>query len=75
MTNKEKETQNCWDFFDCPKELREKCFAFIYKSGKNGWLVIDNHIGYSRRNKKEKCLDSPWLIKNNPKLKNFSKTK
>ena len=47
------------DFFDCPKELCEKCFAFIYKSGKNGWLVTDNHIGYSRRNKKEKCLDCP----------------
>lgn len=31
--------QNCWDILDCPKDKREKCPSWEFKSGTHCWMI------------------------------------
>ncbi len=36
------EPQNCWDFWDCPKEVRDECPAYKTNSGRECFFVAEN---------------------------------
>ena len=62
----EKEPENCWEFMKCPKEIREKCDAYILNSGDECWFLSDIKNSCLRRKKGESCLDCPFFKKHNP---------
>jgi len=66
-TSKEDEPQNCWEFSNCSKEIREKCKAYKRKLGKVCWLIgSDIDTGCYCYNKYDGCINCPWFKKNNP---------
>lgn len=62
---KEKEPQNCWDFWQDPKKLREKCPAYQTHSGRECWFVATEYCPRLKREFKY-CWDCPWFKKLNP---------
>ncbi|MBU0547287.1 MAG: hypothetical protein KJ710_02165 [Candidatus Omnitrophica bacterium] len=34
-----KEPQNCWEFNNCPEEIRNNCSAYIPNMGRDCWIV------------------------------------
>ena len=66
-TFKEDEPQNCWDFLECPKEIRDKCLAYQKKLGDTCWFIItDGEKGCHSYFKYDGCFNCPWYKKNNP---------
>ena len=66
-TSKEDESQNCWEFLKCSKEIRDKCMIYKRKLGGTCWFIIED----IRRecycyNKYDGCFNCPWYKKNNP---------
>jgi hypothetical protein len=64
MTKKE-EAKNCWEFWACLKEIREKCPAYLTNSGRECWAVAENYCPRIKRKFKH-CWDCPWFKKLNP---------
>ena len=61
-----KDPEKCWEFFNCPKEKKEKCIVYHLDVGECCHLFL-NHIGkecyaYKLYNK---CVNCPWYEKNN----------
>jgi hypothetical protein len=54
------ELQNCWEFWNCQKEIMEKCPAYETDSGKSCFYVASD---YCLRIKKEfnDCQECPWF--------------
>ncbi len=62
-----KEPQNCWEYWNCPKETREKCAAYKYNSGKECWMIAsaaEPHCPRVGRDFKY-CSECPWYKKLN----------
>ena len=55
--------KNCWEFMDCPKELRNDCPAFRYNMGNECWFLTKIEHGCPIRGKDEGCVDYPWFLK------------
>lgn len=66
-TSKEDEPQNCWEFLECPKEIRDKCTAYQRNLGDTCWFITENTgkgcYGYDKH---DGCFNCPWYKKNNP---------
>ncbi|MFA6096793.1 MAG: HAMP domain-containing protein [Candidatus Paceibacterota bacterium] len=56
---------NCWDFWKCGKEVREKCPAYTTKSGRECWLVSAGKCPRSKERGFEDCKDCGWYKKIN----------
>ena len=56
------EPQNCWEFWNCQKEVRAKCPAYITDSGRDCFDLAEN---FCPRLKKEfkNCWECPWFKK------------
>jgi hypothetical protein len=69
--------QNCWEFWNCPKDVRNHCRAYEYDMGKECWLIASSFYKKGCPKTKDKGLlfcieDCPWFKKLNP---NFPKNK
>lgn len=64
-----KSPQNCWEFMNCDKNVREKCPAYVTNSGRECWFVAsyykDGGCPKSKGNY-ETCFKCPWFRKLNP---------
>jgi hypothetical protein len=59
------EHQNCWEFFDCPEKVRDKCPAFLTYHGRDCFNFAENYCpriykGFDR------CWECPWFKKIKP---------
>ncbi|MBR9704900.1 hypothetical protein GOV12_05790 [Candidatus Pacearchaeota archaeon] len=66
-----KEAKNCWEFEKCPKDVRDKCPAYKYNSGRECWFIAGSSSQKDRycpklRNKIKNCWDCEWYKKLNP---------
>ena len=57
------ETNNCWEFLNCPEDIRNKCEVFKLDSGKECWFLGDGKCACSNT----ACFDCDWYKKNNSK--------
>ena len=62
------EPQSCWEFWDCPKEHRDNCPAFLTYHGKECYNFAEH---YCPRVKKDfdRCWECPWFKKIRPDFK------
>lgn len=66
-----KEPQNCWDFHNCPKDIRDNCVAYKMNLGRKCWAVasyVPEGCPKTYRDFKY-CCDCLWFKKLNPKNK------
>ena len=66
-----KEAQNCWEYWNCPKDVRDKCPAYTTNSGRSCWMVAGSFtVGETKCarvvHKFEYCWDCPWFKIANP---------
>ena len=60
-----KTPQNCWEFMNCPQDVKENCEAYSRNLGQECWLVAqDVGTGCNGFNKHKGCRNCPWYIKN-----------
>jgi hypothetical protein len=66
--------KNCWEYWNCKIEVREKCPAYLTDSGQNCWYVAGSYNKFPNCPKVKKlfiaCWECPWFKKFNP---NFDK--
>lgn len=68
-TSKEDDPQSCWEFLECPKEIRDQCEIFRKSLGFICWLVIeDTTTGCHGYDKFDGCINCPWFKKKNHNL-------
>ena len=60
--NSLKGKKNCWDFWKCDKETKEKCPAYKTASGDECWLVATDYCPYLKQ-KFKTCDECPWFKK------------
>lgn len=65
-----KQPKNCWEFWNCPQEIKKKCPAFQTDSGQECWLVAQNFCPYLKK-KYRYCWECSWFQKLNPNLMKF----
>jgi len=66
--DKKGEPQNCWEYWDCKKEIREKCQAYITDTGRECWLLSSGECPRSKERGLEDCRNCDWYKKINRKL-------
>jgi hypothetical protein len=59
-----KEPQNCWKFWACPEETKEKCLAYQQNLGWACWTVPYGYDGAPEK-KLEQCHRCDWYKKIN----------
>lgn len=60
---KKNKIQNCWEFLDCPIEIKEKCEAYKQNLGDICWFVAqeqDKGTPCFGLNKYKGCYNCPW---------------
>ncbi len=62
---KKQDKMNCWDYWSCKKEVREKCPAYITNSGRECWIVSAGKCPRSKEKGFEDCKDCGWYKKMN----------
>ncbi|MBU2638894.1 MAG: hypothetical protein KJ955_08015 [Nanoarchaeota archaeon] len=65
------EPKNCWEFWNCAEDIKKKCPAYNYNSGRDCWLAASSfrEPGCPKvKNEFESCSDCPWFKKLNPKF-------
>ena len=60
--------ENCWEFWDCPVETRDKCHACTTKSGKDCFNLTEDFSPELKRAFKH-CWECPWYKKVQQDLK------
>ena len=66
--------ENCWEFWNCPKNDSEQCVAYKSAAGKECWMLAGHIVTEFKKcprisNEIQDCLDCPWykqLNENNP---------
>ncbi len=67
-------TKNCWEYWNCSMEVREKCPAFTTNSGKECWMVVGSYNSDKLakcpklKNGFKGCWKCPWFQKNKPNI-------
>ena len=66
-------SQNCWEFKNCPQEVKLLCPAYEYKMGRDCWMIAisDNDKGCpeTKEGGLDFCIDKClWYKKLNPSL-------
>lgn len=56
---------NCWDFWDCKKEVRDVCPAYLSNSGRECWLISAGKCPRSKERGFEDCRKCAWYQKLN----------
>ena len=62
-----KESENCWEFMDCPEEVRDNCPAYKLNKGRMCWAVaayVEKGCPKLKRDF-EYCHECPWFKKCN----------
>jgi hypothetical protein len=62
---KKAEPKNCWEFLNCPKEIKEACLAYKKNLGRACWTVPYGLSGAPKKDFKM-CKTCPWYRKLNP---------
>ncbi|MBI5389764.1 hypothetical protein HZB01_05295 [Candidatus Woesearchaeota archaeon] len=59
------EPESCWEFWHCPKNVKEQCLAYKLDAGNRCWLVS---VEFCPRAHQEfsNCMACPWFKKMNP---------
>ena len=64
--SKEKKFQNCWEFIECPIEIRKNCEAYKRNLGDICWFVANDAgtecFGYKQY---KGCKNCPWYKHHN----------
>jgi len=55
--------QNCWEFHNCPKEVREKCVAYKEGFGKSCWVWSSSVKKCPTAKKLGSCMNCKWYKK------------
>ena len=56
------EPKNCWEFWDCPKDIRDQCPAFLTYHGDECYNFAENYC--QRPNMDfQRCEECPWYKK------------
>jgi len=63
--NSNDKTLNCWDYWDCKKEVRDKCPAYISNSGRECWVISSGKCPRSKERGFEDCKECAWYKKMN----------
>lgn len=56
---------NCWDFWDCKKDVRDVCPAYLSNSGRECWLISAGKCPRSKERGFEDCRKCAWYQKMN----------
>ena len=61
----ENEPQNCWEFMECQKEIREECI--VYETDPRGecWFLMVTKNGCPASKNKDGCFGCDWFKKHN----------
>ncbi len=59
--------QNCWEYWNCPKEISEHCLVYKEKAGRRCWEVSGNFCP-----KLKNDWDCRWYNRLNAATTNFS---
>ena len=62
----EEKKQNCWEFMNCPKKIRQNCDAYLLSYGKECWMIIKD-ISEGCPAFFGNCFECPWYKNSNPK--------
>jgi hypothetical protein len=65
--------QNCWEFWDCPPDVKEKCLAYDLRLGKECWTVAGINTRKEARCTRVKlgfkdCWECAWFKKMKPDM-------
>lgn len=58
---------NCWQYMDCPTEIKETCEVYLANMGDQCWLLMHIKRGCPASKKYDGCLNCPWYKEKNPK--------
>ena len=66
-------TQNCWEFWNCPKEVRDQCEAYTSNCGRECWMVVGHIVTKFKKcpklsNVYKNCTECPWYKKLKEKI-------
>ena len=56
------EAENCWEYWDCQPEKRDKCRAYLSNAGKKCFYLSTDFKPCVEGNF-ESCAECPWLNK------------
>jgi hypothetical protein len=56
------ESQNCWEFWNCPDEKKQTCDAYLTNSGKECFNFTKDFTPHVEKEFK-KCWECPWYKK------------
>ena len=59
------EPQSCWEFWNCPKEVRDECPAYTTNSGKECFYLAE-HFCPRLKTEFKSCSECPWYKKMKP---------
>lgn len=66
MTPSKKHTpEHCWNFMNCPNDVREQCVAYKSDTKEPCW-VLNQVGGRDGCSILGTCKGCPWFLKNNP---------
>jgi len=64
MSEVNKESENCWDFWDCPENKRNDCLVYKKGLGRACWYVPSYARAKVKRDFKH-CWECSWYSKIN----------
>jgi hypothetical protein len=56
------ESQNCWEYWDCPEEDKENCPAYTTNSGRDCFYMAESFCPKKERDF-QYCWECPWYEK------------
>jgi hypothetical protein len=56
------EPQNCWEFWNCPKKIRDNCPAYTTNSGRDCYDLAEDYCP-KVTNQFKHCQECPWFKK------------
>jgi len=62
MVSNNKGIENCWEFWDCPVEVRDECLAYNTKSGRDCFNFTSD-FSPKLKSTFEHCWECPWYKK------------
>jgi hypothetical protein len=72
MVSNNKEVESCWEYWNCPKEVRNDCPAFLTYHGTDCYDFAENYCSKGDKEFKH-CRECPWYKKVKQDLKRKGK--
>lgn len=57
--------ENCWEFWNCPAQIRDHCAAYKADNGRNCFNLAKDFCP-KVTNQFKHCRECPWYIEMNP---------